>query len=233
MKYLIVLFFSLNIISAQEINKLDENGKKHGIWKGIYEESNRPRYEGAFDHGKEVGVFKFFDDTRAGTVIATRDFNAKDGSCYTVFYNQNKSKVSEGKVVDKQFEGEWKYYHYNSDEIMTTEFYLKGKLDGVRKVFYKSGNIAEETNYKKGLKEGIYKKYLENGVVVEESNFKNNEYDGYAVFRSPDNKVASEGLFLNGKKAGIWKVMEKGKIKEVDMNKQGRKFQKRVKKLEN
>ena len=59
--------FSISLF-AQEFNQLDSNGKKQGLWKGVYEESKRPRYEGTFEHGKEVGMFKFFDDTKAGTV---------------------------------------------------------------------------------------------------------------------------------------------------------------------
>ncbi|MGV9004701.1 toxin-antitoxin system YwqK family antitoxin [Flavobacterium sp.] len=227
----VVLLFSSSVF-AQSINKLDEKGRKDGIWKGIHEESQRPRYEGTFDHGKEVGTFKFFDDTKVGTVIATREFNAKDNSCYTIFYNQKKNKVSEGKVVNKQFEGEWKYYHEDMPQIMALEFYRKGKLDGVRKVFFKSGVLAEETNYKEGIKNGLSKIYLENGVVIEECNYVNGAYEGKAIFRTSDNQIASEGIFKDGKKVGIWKVLEKGKIKNVNMDLQGKKFLKRVKPLE-
>ena len=202
------------------------------MWKGIHEESQRPRYEGTFEHGKEVGTFKFFDDTKVGTVIATREFNSKDNSCYTIFYNQKNNKVSEGKVVKKQFDGEWKYYHENSPQIMTLEFYKNGKLNGSRKVFFKSGELAEETLYKDGIKNGSTKIYFENGIIAEEANYSNGEYEGKAIFRTPDNKISSEGVFKNGKKVGIWKLTEKGKEKNVNMNFQGKKFQKRVKPLE-
>jgi antitoxin component YwqK of YwqJK toxin-antitoxin module len=232
MKFLyLLLLFSLSMF-AQETNKLDSNGEKHGNWKGIYEVSKRLRYEGVFEHGKEIGVFKFYDDTKDKKVIATREFNSKDNSCYTIFYNQKGNKVSEGRVINKQFEGEWKYYHENSAVIMTLENYSKGKLQGVRKVYYKSEKIAEETTYKNGVKEGIYKKYTENGVVLEESNFKNNQYEGLAIFKTADNQLAGQGTFKNGKKVGMWKILEKGKLIDVNMNKQGKKFQKRVKPLE-
>ncbi len=196
--FLLALFF-INISFAQDINKLDENGKKIGLWKGVYEESKRPRYEGTFDHGKEVGMFKFFDDTKAGTVIATREFNT-DNSCYTIFYNQKNNKVSEGKVVNKQFEGEWKYYHEDSPQIMTLEYYVNGQLNGVRKVFYMNGKIAEEITYKNGIKEGAYKNYTENGVIMEETLYKNGDYNGQAIFRDPSGKITGQGVFKNGKK---------------------------------
>jgi antitoxin component YwqK of YwqJK toxin-antitoxin module len=226
MKYLLASFLISISVFAQDINKLDEHGKKHGLWKGIYEESKRPRYEGTFDHGKETGMFKFFDDTKAGTVIATREFNPKDNSCYTIFYNQNKHKVSEGKLVNRQFEGEWKYYHEDLPSVMTSEQYTNGKLNGVRKVFYKGGAIAEETTYKNGLRNGLYKSYAENGIVLEESNFKNDQNDGPALYRNVANEVTSQGIYKDGKKVGIWKMLEKGKMKSVNMNFQNKNFKK-------
>ena len=228
MKYIVFFLFISVVSMAQDFNKLDENGKRHGVWKGIYEESKRPRYEGTFDHGKEVGMFKFFDDTKAGTIIATREFNSKDNSCYTIFYNQNKNKVSEGKVVNKLFEGEWKYYHEDLPAVMTLETYVNGKLNGVRKVFYKSGELAEETTYKDGIKSGVYKSYAENGIVLEESIYKNGEYDGLAIFRNVDNQIAAQGIYKNGKKVGMWKMLVKGKLKDINMNFQNKNFKKPV-----
>ena len=210
MRYLLIFILSINFVLAQDTNMLDSNGKKHGVWKGIYEESKRPRYEGVFEHGKEIGLFKFFDDTKAGTVIATRDFDPKVNSCYTIFYNQKNNKVSEGKVVNKQFEGEWKYYHENSTQIMTLEFYSNGKLNGIRKVFYVSGKIAEETTYVNGVKEGPYKKFIETNVVLEETLYKNGEYNGPAIFRDADNQIAGQGIFKNGKKWACGKSLKKG-----------------------
>lgn len=217
--FLIFVLFSQNIISQNDFNKLDEKGKKHGLWKGFYEESKRPRYEGTFNHGKEIGIFNFYDDTKAKSIIATREFNAKDASAYTIFYNQAKNKVSEGKVINKLFEGQWKYYHLNSKNIMTTENYIKGKLEGLRTVFYLNGKIAEEISYKNNLKNGFYKKYTEKGIVLEESNFKNNLYSGLAIFRDSNGNIVSQGQFKNGKKAGIWQFFEKGKlVKETNMS---------------
>ena len=209
--FLISLLFS--VLHAQnEYNKLDAKGLKHGLWKGVYEESKRPRYQGTFEHGKEVGVFQFFDDTQKGDVIATREFNPKDNSAYTIFYDQNKNKVSEGKVVNKLFEGEWKYYHYASPAVMTTENYKNGKLEGVRTVYFLNGKVAEQINYVNNLKQGAYKKYTESGIVLEESFFKNNEYDGLAIFRNDSGIVVSKGMFAKGLKTGTWDVLENGKL---------------------
>ncbi|HEY0045410.1 MAG TPA: hypothetical protein VGB44_01725, partial [Flavobacterium sp.] len=141
---LLLLMMASSSVMAQEINKLDDKGLKHGSWKGVYEESKRPRYQGTFEHGKETGMFTYYDDTKEGGVIATREFNPKDNSAYTIIYNQKKNKVSEGKTVNKLHEGEWKYYHQNSKVVMTIENYKNGKLEGVLQAFYPDGKIAEE-----------------------------------------------------------------------------------------
>ena len=217
-KFWILLLISVAAFS-QDYNKVDANGKKDGVWKGTYEVSKRPRYEGNFKNGKETGIFKFFDDTKKGDVVATRDFTANDGSSYTIFYDQNKNKVSEGKEIGKAREGEWKYYHKTSKVIMTTENYKNGKLDGSRKVYYPDSKIAEEMTYINGSKEGIYKKYGQNGILLEQSTYKNNEFNGDAVFYDADGVVASKGKFVNGKKANKWQFYLKGKlVKEVNMS---------------
>lgn len=217
----IFLFFTLVSFSQTDCNKLDDKGRKHGLWKGFYPESKRPRYEGTFDHGKEIGIFNFFDDTKAQTIIATREFNPKDNSVYTIFYDQNKNKVSEGKQVNRLYEGQWKYYHEASKEIMTIENYKNGKLEGLRSVFYPSTKIAEETNYVNGIKNGKYKKYSEkDGVILEDSNYKNGEFDGLAIYKDPLGNIVAKGIYVNGKKKGIWQFYENGKlVSEEDMSK--------------
>lgn len=215
-----LLFLTALVSNAQtDINKVDAAGKKDGLWKGTYAESKRPRYEGTFDHGKETGIFKFFDNTKKGDVIATRDFSANDGSSYTIFYDQNKNKVSEGKEIGKARDGEWKYYHKASKVLMSVENYKSGKLEGLKTIYYPNAQVAEEMTYKNGLKEGPYKKIGQDGTLLEESYFKNNEYNGDAVFYDSDKFVASKGKFVNGKKAGIWQFYQKGKlVKEVNMS---------------
>jgi antitoxin component YwqK of YwqJK toxin-antitoxin module len=217
----VLICLNIYCIQAQnDFNKLDDKGNKNGLWKGFYSDTKNPKYEGTFDHGKEVGTFTFFDNTKTKIVIATREFNPKDNSAYTIFYDQLKNKVSEGKVVNKLYEGKWTYYHKASKTVMTIENYSKGNLEGLRSVFYASGKIAEEMTYKNNLKNGPYKRYTETGIIIEESNYKNDQFDGLAIFRDADDgTIVSKGKFVNGKKAGIWQFFEKGKlVKELNMS---------------
>ena len=215
MKKLIVfvaLFSALLNYSQEKINQFDSKGERHGLWKGIYEESKRPRYEGVFEHGKETGIFKYFDDTQKGLVIATRDFSKGNNSCYVTIYDRKNNKVSEGLLVNKEYEGEWKYYHKESKIVMTSENYKKGKLNGIKKIFYDDGSLAEVLNYVNGKREGNYKRYGVNEKILEDLNYKNDELHGEAIFYDGLGNIVSKGQYKNGLKSGIWKTYEKGKI---------------------
>ncbi len=215
MKYFAFLLFTFFSFAQENTNQLDSNGKKHGLWKGNHEKSQRPKYEGTFEHGVEVGTFIYYDDTKAKTVFATREFSEKGTIAYTIFYDHKKNKVSEGKTINRLKEGEWKYYHKESESIMTIEQYKKGKLNGIRKVFFKDGTLVEEAQYLDDKKNGFYKSYSEKGTILEESQYVNGLYHGYAVFKDGGGNLISEGNYKNNVKDGVWKLYKKGKfIKE-------------------
>lgn len=227
--FILLLLNSLFGFAQDDFNLLDKEGKKHGVWKGFHQESKRLRYQGTFDHGKEIGTFNYYDDTAAGDIIGVRVFSSTDNSVYTTFYDQKKNIVSEGKSIGKLNEGVWKYYHFESKTIMTLENYKDGKLEGKRTVYFPNGRIAEECTYKNGKKDGAYTKYLDNGTLIETSFYKNNEYDGQAVYKDIDGKIVSQGLYKNGKKNGIWQFLEGNKIVKKNMNFQQKKFAKKSK----
>lgn len=222
-KSIFLLFFvSLSgiLLSQNKVNQFDEQGKRHGVWRGTHKESNRVRYEGEFNHGKEIGVFKYFDDTKACSIIATRDFSKGDGSCYAVFYDQKGNKVSEGKLIDKSPDGIWKYYHFESTQLMTIENYKFGKLHGAKKIFYKDGQLAEETNYSNGIKEGIAKTFSEKGDLIDEHMYLNGRFEGKATYYDGNGNKIYEGYYKDGNKIDKWKFFEKGnEIKEVKASK--------------
>lgn len=210
---ILLTFWCLNIC-AQSTDALDAKGLRHGLWKGVYEDSKNLRYEGNFNHGKEEGLFTYYANSDKKTVMATRNFDKKNNA-YTIFFDEKKNKVSEGNVINKLREGTWKYYHKGVKTIMTTENYAKDKLQGARKVFYPSGKIAEDVAYKENLKNGVSKTYSKEGKLIEEANYVNGVLQGsYTIYDDLGN-LTIKGQFKNDVKKGIWKYYEKGKfIKE-------------------
>lgn len=226
MKYVFLLLLTFNFYS-QEINQTDSNGKKNGLWRGYFEESKRVRYEGTFDHGIEIGTFKFFDDTKAQSVISTRVFSENGKVAYTTFFDQKGNIVSEGKTINRLKEGEWKYFHKESKDIQTLEFYINDKLSGVRKVFYVGGILAEESEYKDGKKNGFTKIYTIKNVIIEETHYKNGELNGLAKFWHPNGELDAEGNYVDGIRKGKWKFYKKGKLFKEEILPKQIKFQKR------
>ncbi|GAA4777023.1 MULTISPECIES: toxin-antitoxin system YwqK family antitoxin [Flavobacterium] len=213
-KTLLILFvFTLTLVgySQEKINQSNAKGERHGLWKGIYDDSKLPRYEGNFVNGKEQGVFTYYANSDKKIVMATRNFDGKGGA-YTIFFDEKGNKVSEGNVINKLREGIWKYYHKGANTIMTTENYIKDKIEGVRKVFYTNGVLGEEVMYKNNLKHGISKKYNKEGKLIEESVFAQDLLQGpYKVYDESGNLIVV-GKYNSDKKKGIWKYYDKGKL---------------------
>ena len=202
-------------VNAQDINQFDANGKRHGIWKKNFDGTSQVRYQGEFAHGKEVGEFKFYKLIKKKSVLtAVKQFNAKDNSAYVKFLSSRGKLISEGKMVGKLYVGEWKYYHNNSEKIMTLEHYDdKGLLQGEKLVYYKDGKVvAERASYVDGKLQGESKWYSVKGVVLKAFLYDNNELHGIAKYYNGKSELLAEGYYKRGKKAGLWKYYENGEL---------------------
>ncbi|WMI65489.1 toxin-antitoxin system YwqK family antitoxin [Aestuariibaculum sp. YM273] len=205
-----------SIVSAQSINQFDANGKRDGVWKKNFEDTNVLRYEGEFNHGKETGLFKFYKNIRSRAVLtATKQFNPENNIAEVKFYASTGKVISEGKMDGKLYIGEWKYYQKNNDNLLILEHYnSKGELDGDRIVYYNNGNMAEKETYRAGKLDGESLSYAENNKLISRANYLNGEMHGKYVVYFLDGTPEVEGQFKNGQKSGVWKYYEKGVLKE-------------------
>lgn len=208
-----VLSITSLAVFAQEVNKTGSNGKREGKWMGYYEKTNNLRYEGSFINGVEQGTFTYYADDLQKKIIATRDFSKGNGNAYTVFYDGKGKKMSEGNFKNKSKEGRWIEYHQGGTQILNEEYYVNGKLEGVRKVYYKSGKVSEELGYKKGIQHGISNQYAENGVKLREETYENGLQHGKAIYRDADGKITLEGEYDHGKKIGEWAKQKPVEVK--------------------
>ena len=215
MRTLVIFLLGLcfGYVSAQEINQTDADGERHGIWKKNFEGTDQPRYEGQFEHGKEIGLFKYYQLIgRKSKLAATRSFN-KDGTAIVKFYTVAGKVISEGKMRGKTYIGQWTYYHKNSDVVMTVENYDDdGLLHGLRVVHYDTQQKAEEVNYVNGLREGQETHYALNGNVVKIYNYVNDQLHGPTQHFDDQKNLILEGQYKNDKKVGIWKYYSNGKL---------------------
>lgn len=210
-----ILLFLTNInVFAQEINQFDTNGERNGVWKKNFENTNQPRYEGEFKHGKEIGVFKFYKLVDKKSVLsATKEFNENDHKANVKFFSSTGKLISEGQMDGKAFIGKWIYYHNKINAVMSTETYNdKGQLDGEKLVYYENGQIAEKSNYVNGKQEGLSTWYSEDGVVLKEFLYENNELHGMSKYYDNKGQLIAEGAYKKGQKHGIWKYYTDGKL---------------------
>jgi antitoxin component YwqK of YwqJK toxin-antitoxin module len=215
--FIFLLFAIINNTAAQTFNQFDDEGKRHGVWLKFFEDSNVKRYEGRFNHGKEVGVFKFYKNVKGKAVLsATRQFNDSTDIAEVKFFTSKGKVVSEGNMRGKTYVGTWKYYQKNSDKLLTLEFYNdKGQLSGKRFVYYDNEQVAEETNYKEGLLHGAAINYTLNGIVLKTLFYVAGELHGDAKFYNPKGELLVEGHYKKGKKHGVWNYYDNGELKDT------------------
>lgn len=214
---LFFLLFSC-MLFAQELNQFDSNGKRHGIWKKNFEDTEVIRYEGTFNHGKEIGVFMFYKNIKNKPVLtAKKVFNENDNIAEVQFLASNGKVISEGAMRGKSHVGTWKYYQKNSDKIMTFESYNdNGELTGERRVYYPNGQIAEQQNYLNGKLEGASTIYSTKHVLLKAFFYVNNELHGSAKSYNPKGELLSEGQYKRGKKDGVWKYYKDGELEKEE-----------------
>ena len=213
---LILIFFASVTSFAQEINQLDANGERDGIWQKNFENTNQPRYEGTFKNGKEIGTFKFYKLVEKKSVLsATKEFNENDNIALVKFYSSTGKLISQGDMNGQAFIGKWMYYHNKTDAVMSTENYNdKGELHGEKLVYYENGQVAEKSNYINGKQEGLSIWYSEKAVVLKEFLYENDELHGLSKYYDNKGQLIAEGSYKRGQKHGVWKYYTDGKLTE-------------------
>ncbi len=208
------LFLAGPMYAQTSVNQYDSDGKRHGNWTKNFDGTKEKRYEGQFEHGKEIGLFKFYQMVgKKSKLAATKTFNPENSLADVKFYSLKGNVISEGVMDGKTYVGEWKYYHKNSDQLMTLENYnTLGDLNGARTVFYENGAKAETLNYVNGKLEGKSNYYSLEGTLVKSYHYENDQLHGPSKHYDGSGELVLEGDYKRGKKTGIWKYYNNGKL---------------------
>lgn len=204
------LFF-VGISISQEINQTNEKGERVGVWKKYYK-NDRIRYEGQFENGKEVGVFKFYSAADSEFPIAIKTFDISSDIVQVQFYTIKGLLESEGEMKGKDRIGKWHYYHKEGKNKMIEENYENGQLNGEYKIFYTNGKLTKLAHYKDGLLEGSSKKYSQEGVLIEDLNYVKNILNGFAAFYEMNGNLKQKGVYEDDLKVGVWEFYTDGEL---------------------
>ena len=207
----LAFIFGCNLSFAQ-INQVDSNGKRDGIWKKYYS-NKRVRYSGIFVHGKEVGTFKYYSAANSEFPSVVKVFNKDSNTAEVTFYTIEGKLESKGLMNGKNREGNWIYYHENGKTIMLEETYKDGKLHGPYKTYYNTGKPTEVTNYSNGLLDGSYKKYAIKGHIYQDFTYKDGKLNGAAIYYNRKNgELNTKGFFKDDVRVGTWENYAEGEL---------------------
>ncbi|MGB5264007.1 MAG: toxin-antitoxin system YwqK family antitoxin, partial [Lutimonas sp.] len=157
--FLLIVFLIIHPVFSQgEVNQLNKNGEREGVWEKYYD-NNRLRYRGTFKNGREVGTFKYYSAASSDHPVIIKEFDANSDLADVKFYTEAGVLESEGQMKGKDRVGKWIFYHTDGKSVMSEENYVNGKLDGTYKTYFQDGSPTEIANYKNGLLDGNYKKY--------------------------------------------------------------------------
>lgn len=219
-KTLAILFVAISfplIINAQ-INAHDAQNRRHGKWQKNYENTGKIRYKGQFEHGKEVGTFKFYDKSSDKHPVATKTYLPKSDSISVKFYTPKGKLVSEGKMIGRKKEGKWRYYHKNNQQLMMLENYKNDLLHGWKEIYFPNGKVAEKQHFSKGKADGKNFVYGKNGQLIQEYTYKNGKFHGPVKIYDANGNLKTEGNYKNGLKTGTWKYYKNGNIEDTEQH---------------
>ena len=217
MKRFFIFFFTLCIAitastAQNNVNQMDANGKRHGIWKKYYPGTKQLRYEGQFEHGKEVGTFKFYCQECGSKPTTVKEFNSKNNSAVVSYFTKKGKLVSKGMMEGKNRVGEWLYFHEKSKQVMSKETYVNGQLEGVQVTYYPDGKITEEITYVNGVKQGDNNYYSPEKVLLKKLLYNNDQLHGPAIYYDANGNVTIKGYYKSDKKHGLWQYYKDGKL---------------------
>ena len=199
---------------ARELGML----RSHGITKDPAMMTHARQDDGDWYYEQDGEMFSFYpkdkDITVYVTVAENKEIDALAEEMVKFLEENYKEGVLHGKRVQYRFGGIKR----------SSDYFVNGKLDGLKTVYYDNGFRQEEANYKNGLRDGISRWYNQSEVITIEYEYKAGKLDGPAKTFFYNGKMQTEGQYADDLETGSWKsyddrgtlvktvLYEKGKI---------------------
>lgn len=192
------------------------NNKRTGLWQSFYEDGARKgeidykddygRYTEYYHSGKvyaegpksgvrNVGHWRFYDET-TGMLQLEGDYeNGKKHGEWITYYNSGKVAVRGSYDQDVPV-GKWEYY-FEDGTISSAGEYLGGQKNGYWSSFSADGKLLSEITYDKGA--GEYREYYASGKLKSRGTMKDDKREGKWEYFYEDGKKEGECEFQNGR----------------------------------
>lgn len=202
MKHLFLCTLAIFTFAAfgQSVNQTDAQGKKHGVWKKFHD-NGKLRYAGQFDHGKEVGTFKFYFPS--GDIKAINKFRGKTGVAYSYQFGGDSILAAEGKYINSKRDSVWTFYNIDGN-LVSRESYKNNERHGESITFFPSGRKAEVIQYVNGSIEGPWLQFYESGKPKTKGTYLNNKLQGEVLYYETTGRIMIKGQYVKGLMDGNW-----------------------------
>ena len=186
------------VVKRENINRIDANGYKQGIWK-YFAENGLLYMEGVYLNGKKNGFFKYYN---------------QEGYFERIEKWENDILIEdaiETKQLDRKVE-----YHPNG-KIKTEAYFYKGVPDGVRREYAMDGTVANSYLFSNGIlmgegivdddgkKQGDWKEFYPSGALRASGKYLNSKPVGKWTYYFEEKSIEIEGSYTRkGEKDGEW-----------------------------
>lgn len=201
---------------ADQINRLDNLGKKRGSWIEFHP-NGVVAMEGYYMNDLKNGIFKFFDNK--GNLITIEKY--RDGQ---IVLDSEESVILDIRST-----------YYSDGSVKSSGGYVDGRKEGTHRIYDENGNIISGEVYKMGTKtaegvvdqtgdfQGEWELYYEDGTLRAKGNYENSLRTGDWIFYHKNGKIESEGKYVEGLPQGQWKwYYENGKSRRQDYYRRGK-----------
>ncbi|MFT5970527.1 MAG: antitoxin component YwqK of YwqJK toxin-antitoxin module [Flavobacteriales bacterium] len=195
---LLLIIFS-NASFAQDLNNVDENGLKQGVWEKKFS-NGELRYKGQFKDNAAYGEFLYYSPYKY--LIAKTNFKDAMVSYTTMYYKKGKMRAY-GKNLNEKKDSIWIFFDEKEVHVSSVD-YVKGIKHGYENVFFEDGTLIETINWEQGEKSGEWKQYYNNGAIRISGTYVNDQLNGPVTLSNLDGKVNAKGTYKNGLKEGVW-----------------------------
>ena len=221
-RILILLLIGLPFFSFSQsdtLNRTDKFGKKYGYWKK-YDDKHKLDYEGMFYNGEPVGKFIYYHPN--GKTKNISYFTPNSPIVNTTMYYENGSILAEGNYYNKEKDGKWLFYNI-AGKVILEENFVKGKKQGISKVFDKEGTVLlEETNWANDKKHGQYTSYYSSGKLRIKMFYNQDKMHGSFENYYENGKLKTKGQYAKDFRKGEWITYnEKGFQEKIEFFEQG------------
>lgn len=200
----LLISLSINIIgqTPDEINKVDGNNKKQGLWIKYYP-NGKVQYKGTFKDDMPIDTMtRYYQNS---SIMSVTIYSVESNEVYSHIFDQNGFKVSEGSYKNQMKEGLWKFYSPTvKDYLVNEEYYSENIRNGISTKYFENKAVAEKINYSYGIKDGEWTQYYENGQLSLRSFYINGSLEGKFETWYPDGKPKYVGYYRDNYREGKW-----------------------------